>query len=1471
MAVFSRCALACLDGFKGVLLHLNIGQVSRLIAVVAISLAILPAVSLAQATSTEERYFDSAGDAQSACTAEPVQYFCAADGQLYQSGCNAIQAPHGGGGLSRVTRVEMSKPGGMGACYYSGGASFKYTYLIWRDTPCPSGTKFVGPSADDCQNTAYKDYSESNKKGCGGGGGGGNNCDASQQGDSKDARGNPINTLIGNKTQREVDIDSAGSGVPTFVRTYNSFESRNLASLGVGWMHNWARKLQRTGNTIEVIRSDGASQTFTGSGYGFWTGDADTKLRLEAKEASYEVSSQDGTVETYDRMGRLLTVRDARGLVTTLDQSPGLLVSVTGPFGHKLTFGWAAGSLTSVTDAAGNTVYFNVDAYSNLKSATYPDASTRTYLYESFVLRHGLTGIVDGTGTRIATYSYSIGNLVANGTSRAGGVDAQAVSFSVNSMVAYITDSVGRLVTMFRTRVLGINKTIAVTNSTDTKTVSKAYDSQGNLTSYTNEEGQTTLSAYDSANRLVSLTRAAGTSIAHQTQIGYGDTFFSNVVAVAEPSVKVGSVKTTSYGYADSRFPLLPTTATASGFTPAGAPVSRSIGVGYTAHGQVSWIDGPRNDVIDRTTIEYWDCTSSGACGQVRRITNALAQSTTFDSYDGAGRLTQTTSPSGVVTTYAYNARGKVTSITETGGSLTRTMTFAYDAATRMSGSTAPTGRQLTYSYDGASQLVSVSDQAGNSIAYGYDLRGNRIAQTVKDSAGTIATQVGMTFNARSQLESISAAGATLQIGNDGVGNPVAIQDPKGGVTTNYFDALNRMWKSVNSANGATTASFTPSGDISVLTSPNGAVFGFEIDDLGNVLKDQSSDRGARSFTYDGAGNAISRTDVRGVSLNYAFDALRRVKTISYPSGVEDTTYVYDTCGAGLLCQVTDASGTRNYTYDSLGRVSTEVWGAPAALGGHTFTTTYTWTSFDRPASITAPSGRQVVYTYDANGRVLSATSGGQNIVTGRTYRANGLPGGQTFGNGLVETIEYDAAGRPTTWNIGSIETRAYTYDSSGNVATISYGGATRAYNYDSLDRLISEPGQALSWDASGNRIGDATGGYSYHANSNRLASSPRGTIGLDVAGNTVALGNLSFAYSEGGRLAQVSVSGAVVGAYVYRADGLRAAKTAADGATLFHWAIDGTLLEESNSAGTPIRSYGWIDGAPIVQWTGAGPVAPVYLHADHLATPRLATTSAQNVAWRWDGTAFGVGAPTGNLTVNLRFPGQYVDIESGLLQNWHRTYDPGSGRYLESDPIGLEGGFNTYSYVDGNPLIAVDPTGEYGVVGAAIGGLGDLGYQLYRNGGKLKCVNWWEVGAWALTGSGAGIVSRGGFTSIVRFFNDPRKWSKISKEYWTPRGGAGTSSLDHWLITKSFSKRNEISPGVANAGFNLVEMPQVMNSFLGGFVAPGVAKTAGVEAAIEVGRVAATGFVVGTAGLGAVGGFVTGTLAQQDAECGCK
>ena len=149
-----------------------------------------------------------------------------------------------------------------------------------------------------------------------------------------------------------------------------------------------------------------------------------------------------------------------------------------------------------------------------------------------------------------------------------------------------------------------------------------------------------------------------------------------------------------------------------------------------------------------------------------------------------------------------------------------------------------------------------------------------------------------------------------------------------------------------------------------------------------------------------------------------------------------------------------------------------------------------------------------------------------------------------------------------------------------------------------------------------------------------------------------------------------------------------------------------------SNSAGVKQRAYVWHNGSPVAQIDANGTAeALIQLHTDHLATARVATNAAGAIIWTWAGEAFGAMPPQEDVDndgvstiVNLRFPGQYYDVETGLYYNYYRYYDPVSGRYVTSDPIGLVGGLNTFIYANQNPTYYLDREGDtaVAVAGAA-------------------------------------------------------------------------------------------------------------------------------------------------------------------------
>ncbi|MBF0526412.1 MAG: hypothetical protein HQK56_15110, partial [Deltaproteobacteria bacterium] len=173
------------------------------------------------------------------------------------------------------------------------------------------------------------------------------------------------------------------------------------------------------------------------------------------------------------------------------------------------------------------------------------------------------------------------------------------------------------------------------------------------------------------------------------------------------------------------------------------------------------------------------------------------------------------------------------------------------------------------------------------------------------------------------------------------------------------------------------------------------------------------------------------------------------------------------------------------------------------------------------------------------------------------------------------------------------------------------------------------------------------------------------------------------------GRLVQVT-AGSNTTSYAINGLGQRVSKTGA-ATTIFAYDEAGHLLGEYDSAGSVIQETVWLGDLPVaVLKTGA----QYFVNPDHLGSPRSIVDGSGNTVWKWDKDPFGNGAPTGSLTYNLRFPGQYFDSETGLYYNMARDYNPGLGRYIQSDPIGLDGGVNTYAYVVGDPVNRIDPWG---------------------------------------------------------------------------------------------------------------------------------------------------------------------------------
>ncbi|MCB1595649.1 MAG: RHS repeat-associated core domain-containing protein [Xanthomonadales bacterium] len=213
-----------------------------------------------------------------------------------------------------------------------------------------------------------------------------------------------------------------------------------------------------------------------------------------------------------------------------------------------------------------------------------------------------------------------------------------------------------------------------------------------------------------------------------------------------------------------------------------------------------------------------------------------------------------------------------------------------------------------------------------------------------------------------------------------------------------------------------------------------------------------------------------------------------------------------------------------------------------------------------------------------------------------------------------------------------------------------------------------------------------------------------------DDAGNLQDDGSISSTYSGRNRL--VSTQGALAPTlYQYNAFGERVYKQGQT-TTLFAYDEQGHLLGEYDSVGNLIAETIWLDDTPIAtirpdteshNGLTAGNVKIFFIHPDHLDTPRTIVDTSNQAIWQWHSDPFGTTPANedpdndgNNFVSNLRFPGQYFDIETNTHYNYFRDYEPQTGRYVQSDPIGLKGGINTYSYVGNDSLSYTD---EYGLL----------------------------------------------------------------------------------------------------------------------------------------------------------------------------
>ncbi|MFZ5759521.1 MAG: RHS repeat-associated core domain-containing protein [Thermodesulfobacteriota bacterium] len=1122
---------------------------------------------------------------------------------------------------------------------------------------------------------------------------------------------NPINYATGNKFFQQQDLRIDGPGLPfAFSRYYNSRREAASAA-GYGWSTSFSRHLEfPSATTITLVHDRGSETTFRQNAEGIFVSITDEVQEIEAVAEGYALTLPDGGKNYFSSSGLLSRIENRQGNAQFLDYEGGRLVAVEDTFGRRLDFFYdATGKLATVSAPMGDYRFF-YDGNGNLVEVVSPVGTGKKYVYEDTNDIHNLTAIVDENDMVEAAVTYDRYDRAVT-SELADGLHKVTVTY-LASQTRILTDARNASKTVeLHVDANGIVRKQAesgpgCTTCPAASGVSYLFDDRLRITRATDALGRVTTSTYDERGNKISETEALATAEERTTTFTYHPDD-NQVTSITRASVaRPGAQTVTTFTY-DANGNLA--SRTESGYNGA-AMISATTSYAYNDLGQLVAIDGPRTDVADVTTFSYYaNVPEEGANrGQLRAVTNALSQKVTFTRYNAFGKAEEVIDENGVVTTFTYDEGARLIETSTLG----RSTVLRYDAAGRLTSVLLPGDRVISYAYTAANLLATIADSLGNSISYSYDSEGNRIREEVRDPANALAASLDFDYDDDNRLARIILPGGAVEEHlYDSSGNLEQLIDPNGLISRYDYDALDRLVTHYAPDLSATAFNHDSADNLAEVRDAEGTLTRYHYDDLGRRVAEHAPDADTTTFTYDAAGNLIRKTDARGVTVTFAYDAMNRLIAEQYPDASQNITYSYDQGinGVGRLTGMTDASGATAYRYNEVGQLVNQERvndGMPTA----SLRFVYDGTSGEL-AGITYPSGLHVSYGRDADGKVSAMVLDGREIVSNITYKPFGPVAGYNVGESSVAVLRtYDQQYRLTGTEAAAVYGLSLVRDGAGNVLAILDvvdPAADQSFAYDSLYRLIDAAGIyggiGYTYDRVGNRqtrISETEYDiYSYLDDSNQLltvtASNPA-TYTYDAHGTIIGNGTLTFVYDQANRLTVVREGESLVSEYGYDGRNMRVKKTVNGRTTFCHYDPQGKLLAETDGSGNPLRDYIYLDDEPVAMTIYGEQAGIYYFLTDHLGTPQKLIDETGQVVWQANYLPFGQAMidPASTVENNFRFPGQYFDQETGLHYNWNRYYDPGTGRYLTPDPIGLAGGINLYSYALQNPVNFIDPFG---------------------------------------------------------------------------------------------------------------------------------------------------------------------------------